>query len=961
MSELDRMTGLRMTKAAVVGTTLRLEVARAPRVRGTRLLRGIGRKTEQQVTAELRTEVGRWTADVPLDELWSLGPQPIDLWVEWTDVGEPVHKRLLADAKVVAEACRRTDLTWSIDDQRGGGSVSIEPPSAAQIVRRSDAFDEDYYRSQVPGLPDDCDLVEHFLSHGAEIGAEPSQMFDTGFYRKRYPDARSMNAFAHYCAYGWRELRDPGPGFSTWWYWSKHMDPAIDTVNPLAHYRRRGRSDRLSVLPAPGPSARLSAGRTLSGGRKPRRVCLFAAYDAEGVLDDYVVDLVRELSRHADVYYLADGDMAASELAKLDGLTLGAWAERHGEYDFGSYSRLVSKVGWEEISSYDELLFVNDSSFLLRPLDDVFAQMDLRACDWWGLQATKGLAATRSSPVNQFRVPRSMDEVRGSLIDFFENDPLYDFHVGSYFLAFRRPVIDDPEFRRYIGSVTVQPSKLLVIRKYEIGLTRWLIQHGHRFDTFVPSLYPFHPIFSRWYFRLLDDGFPLLKRYLLAHNHYRVPELARWKEWISERVEGVDFGPIDRNLARTVDPATLAANLNIGRRPCSEDDEVATHLLTADEFTRLDAKAPKHMNWIAFPATDGSGHLTGSIRAVFEQVKDDPTVRKVVLSRGEWAAEGGVNVVVVPTMSPEGQHALVRCGTILIESSIGNDVVHPVSGRLHNVIHVGGTLPGAALCPGEDGRAFDASTVEQQEYRAIFTSSPVSSTLQTVAHYPMTLHQAWMIGVPRQDLIVAEEGALPAQMRGELQRLRDLVGTRRLVLVSSHDAAGDGFLTDARGRPSSRLLAWLAENENVMLGVWGRGTIRPGVRPEQMVDIRAIGLRTIEMAYRVASVVITDSFHKDVDFLLTGGGLVTFAPEREKAGLLYDPEVFSPTGLCETESDVLTVVDSMLAGGVGSFGELKLRLLFATADGMASARAVERLRNLVIAGGTGRPLGELAS
>ena len=33
-------------------------------------------------------------------------------------------------------------------------------------------------------------------------------------------------------------------------------------------------------------------------------------------------------------------------------------------------------------------MLANDSCFLVRPLDEVFAEMDGRACDWWSLQAT---------------------------------------------------------------------------------------------------------------------------------------------------------------------------------------------------------------------------------------------------------------------------------------------------------------------------------------------------------------------------------------------------------------------------------------------------------------------------------------------------------------------------------------------------------------------------------------------
>ena len=46
------------------------------------------------------------------------------------------------------------------------------------------------------------------------------------------------------------------------------------------------------------------------------------------------------------------------------------------------------------IEQYDELMLVNDSCYLLRPLAEVFAEMDGRACDWWGLQATKGTWVT---------------------------------------------------------------------------------------------------------------------------------------------------------------------------------------------------------------------------------------------------------------------------------------------------------------------------------------------------------------------------------------------------------------------------------------------------------------------------------------------------------------------------------------------------------------------------------------
>ena len=82
----------------------------------------------------------------------------------------------------------------------------------------------------------------------------------------------------------------------------------------------------------------------------PRRVCLFALYDPDGLVDDYVVDYVTELARFADVYVLSDCEMQPGQLDRLDGLVRGSWARRHGAHDFGSWSLLARElVGWEAL------------------------------------------------------------------------------------------------------------------------------------------------------------------------------------------------------------------------------------------------------------------------------------------------------------------------------------------------------------------------------------------------------------------------------------------------------------------------------------------------------------------------------------------------------------------------------------------------------------------------------------
>ena len=81
-----------------------------------------------------------------------------------------------------------------------------------------------------------------------------------------------------------------------------------------------------------------------------------------------MVAYLRDLSRFADVYYLADCPLEPGELDKLEPYTKGRWALRHGRYDFGSYSMLAKDlVGWDVIEQYDELVLANDSCYLVQP------------------------------------------------------------------------------------------------------------------------------------------------------------------------------------------------------------------------------------------------------------------------------------------------------------------------------------------------------------------------------------------------------------------------------------------------------------------------------------------------------------------------------------------------------------------------------------------------------------------
>ena len=64
-----------------------------------------------------------------------------------------------------------------------------------------------------------------------------------------------------------------------------------------------------------------------------KRICLFAGYDKDGIIDDYVLHYIKELNKISDVYYFGDFYGVEEELNKLNKYCKGVYSKRHKKYD----------------------------------------------------------------------------------------------------------------------------------------------------------------------------------------------------------------------------------------------------------------------------------------------------------------------------------------------------------------------------------------------------------------------------------------------------------------------------------------------------------------------------------------------------------------------------------------------------------------------------------------------------
>ncbi|HWX65572.1 MAG TPA: glycosyltransferase [Rhodanobacter sp.] len=110
------------------------------------------------------------------------------------------------------------------------------------LIVRSGVFDWEWYRDKwLVGAENERVAVEHFLRHGSVAGYEPSQLFDSNWYRHRYSfRAPSVDLLVQYILLGDRIGLLPSPWFMPGYYRSR-LDGSMRRYVALADFCRNWR------------------------------------------------------------------------------------------------------------------------------------------------------------------------------------------------------------------------------------------------------------------------------------------------------------------------------------------------------------------------------------------------------------------------------------------------------------------------------------------------------------------------------------------------------------------------------------------------------------------------------------------------------------------------------------------------------------------------------------------------
>lgn len=192
-----------------------------------------------------------------------------------------------------------------------------------------------------------------------------------------------------------------------------------------------------------------------------RRLAIFAYFDAQGQVDDYVPYLLRAVRAFCDRQVIVvNGTLTEAGRAALCACCDDLFERPNEGFDITAYKEGFLR---EDAAQYDEVLFYNQTIFgPVCPLDEMFARMEQKDVDFWGLTRHKG--AKEASWDDSVPIPP---------------------HIQSFFFAVRGDMLHSEAFLRYWQELPTIGSYWEAVEKHEIRFTKHFASLGYRWDVAV--------------------------------------------------------------------------------------------------------------------------------------------------------------------------------------------------------------------------------------------------------------------------------------------------------------------------------------------------------------------------------------------------------------------------------------------------------------------------------------------
>lgn len=235
------------------------------------------------------------------------------------------------------------------------------------------------------------------------------------------------------------------------------------------------------------------------------RLGLFVFFDSQGIVDDYVIYLLKHLRPNfSKLVIISNGQLGEAARIRLTTYADSLFIRDNQGLDAAAYkAALVSFCGWDEVEKYDEIVLFNDTFYgPVHSFVDMFEEMSSRDLDFWGMSAGY----------------HSLDDWNRVKYGYIPD------HIQTFFIAFRKHMVCTDAFHDYWNNYDDTINDFAsVVTQNEVVLTRHFQDLGFHWEIYADTqrycsryhsenfnIYHYLP-----YTMMRDMHFPILKRKVL--------------------------------------------------------------------------------------------------------------------------------------------------------------------------------------------------------------------------------------------------------------------------------------------------------------------------------------------------------------------------------------------------------------------------------------------------------------
>ncbi len=374
----------------------------------------------------------------------------------------------------------------------------------------------------------------------------------------------------------------------------------------------------------------------------------------------------------------------------------------------------------------------------------------------------------------------------------------------------------------------------------------------------------------------------------------------------------------------------------------------------------IDIIYPKKKTYWIFPVYFiGEGNFSDNMLAVFEEVKNNERIKKIILTRNKKIDVEGKNTVILPMNSYKAIWFLLQAKVIFVQHSLWLDLkeikfkfYHPAKRIIVNLWH---GIPIKDISHPNTGIIKKNVYKEMKEYR-IITSSEIDKKNMIKAFKYTPKDNFWITGLPRNDFLLKDERDMPKNLRKEIKKLNDLLKGRKLILYAPtyREINVDGsYYYEFNSDQINVMRKWLKEN-NYVLGIRYHIYLQPTnfnylFQSDSFLNLSANIISDVRILIKYSEAVITDYSSLFVDALYIDKPCISFAYDYEhylnqQRGFFYEFSEIFPGKICKTFECLMHSLRSINESNNNSRQQRIKKILFHYLDDKNSFRVVEKLK-----------------